>query len=233
MCTSVFYNLYVAQSVTMQGQSCISTAIMLFESFMANNVKFGSLNEAITFINNIRKEKRTYMDYAVIDRDITVQECFMQVVSTFGFYYIPTEKDMMIIWDILNKLPQQDINRIFYKNNLFNFVDNRYVMNKIIEVLSTLKTPFMDPNDPPEEIKDSLGEVYDLLKEWVYYDQQYMDRIDRAYNMYRCVSVLTDTDSCFISFDGWYRYILDKIYNVPMRIKEIEMNEDTDRKSVV
>ena len=227
MCTSVFYNLYVAQSVTMQGQSCISTAIMLFESFMANNVKFGSLNEAITFINNIRKEKRTYMDYAVIDRDITVQECFMQVVSTFGFYYIPTEKDMMIIWDILNKLPQQDINRIFYKNNLFNFVDNRYVMNKIIEVLSTLKTPFMDPNDPPEEIKDSLGEVYDLLKEWVYYDQQYMDRIDRAYNMYRCVSVLTDTDSCFISFDGWYRYILDKIYNIPMRIKEIEMNEDT------
>ena len=54
-----------------------------------------------------------------------------------------------------------------------------------------------------------------------------MDRIDRTENMYRCVSMLTDTDSCSISFDGWYRYILDKTFNIPMKIKEIEIDEKT------
>lgn len=225
--TSIFYNLYVAQSITMQGRSCISSAIMLFESTMANNVKFGSLNEAIMFINNIRREKRNYKDNIVLDEDITVEECFYQIISTFGFYYVPTEKDLMIIWDILNQLDQSDINRIFYKNNLFWFVENKYVFNTLINILSELNEPFIDPNSPPEEIRESLEELYELIKEYVYYDKQYMDRIDRAENMYRSVSVLTDTDSCFISFDGWYRFILDKSYNIPMKIKEIETDTVT------
>ena len=227
LCTSIFYNLYVAQSITMQGRNCIAAAIMLFESMMANNVKFGSLNECIMFINNIRREDRHYDDNIILDGDITVEECFFQIVSTFGFYYIPTEKDLMIVWDMLNQMSQTDINRIFYKNNLFWFVENKYVFNKLIEILSTLETPFVDPNEPPAEIETCLDEFYELLKEYVYYDKQYMDRIDRAENMYRSVSVLTDTDSCFISFDGWYRFILDKTRGIEMKIKEIEINVDT------
>ena len=115
----------------MQGRNCIAAAIMLFESMMANNVKFGSLNECIMFINNIRREDRHYDDNIILDGNITVEECFFQIVSTFGFYYIPTEKDLMIVWDMLNQMSQTDINRIFYKNNLFWFVENKYVFNKI------------------------------------------------------------------------------------------------------
>ena len=211
----------------MQGRSCISAAIMLFESMLANNVKFGSLNECIMFINNIRREERKFNDNIIIDTNITVEECFLQLVSTFGFYYIPTEKDLMIVWDILNQLSQEDINRIFYKNNLFWFIENNYVFNKLVEILQTLKSPFIDPNSPPEEIEDCLGEFYELIKEYVYYDKQYMDRLDRAENMYRSVSVLTDTDSCFISFDGWYRFILNKTINIPMTIREMEVDLDT------
>ena len=102
--TSIFYNLYVAQSITMQGRSCIAAAIMLFESFMANNVKFGSLNELIMFINNIRREERHYRDEDILDGNITVEECFYQLISTCGFYWIPTEKEMMIVWDMLNQM---------------------------------------------------------------------------------------------------------------------------------
>ena len=30
--------------------------------------------------------------------DITVEECFFQIVSTFGFYYIPTDITMSIVF---------------------------------------------------------------------------------------------------------------------------------------
>lgn len=228
--TSIFYNLYVAQSITMQGRSCIASAIMLFEATMANNVKFLSLNDVVTFINNVRREPViNYPDEVIIDRDkyVNVEECFFKIIYSCGFYWVPTEKEMTLIWDILNQCNQHELNKLFYKNNLFWFVDNSVVMNKIISILSTLDTPFIDPNKPPECIKDSMDELYDMIYEWVYYDKQYMDRIDRTENMYRCVSMLTDTDSCFISFDGWYRYILNKTFNIPMHIKEIEIDEKT------
>lgn len=228
--TSIFYNLYVAQSITMQGRSCIASAIMLFEATMANNVKFLSLNDVVTFINNVRRESIiNYPDEVIIDKDkyVSVEECFFKIIYSCGFYWIPTEKEMTLIWDMLNQCNQHELNKLFYKNNLFWFVDNSVVMNKIINILSTLDVPFIDPNKPPECIKDLMDELYDMIYEWVYYDKQYMDRIDRTENMYRCVSMLTDTDSCFISFDGWYRYILDKTFNIPMHIKDIEIDEKT------
>jgi hypothetical protein len=228
--TSVFYNLYVAQTITMQGRSCIAAAIMLFEATMANNVKFSSLNEVITFINNVRREPvGDYPDEVILDADKipNVEEVFFKIIYSSGFYWIPTEKEMTLVWDILNRCTQHELNKLFYKNNLYWFVDNQMVMTKIVQILSTLESPFIDPNKPPQEVKEMMDELYKMIYEWVYYDKQYMDRIDRTENMYRCVSMLTDTDSCFISFDGWYRYILDKTFNIPMKIKEIEIDEKT------
>ena len=228
--TAIFYNLNVAQSITMQGRSCIAAAIMLFEATMANNVKFSSLNEVIAFINNVRREPDSmYSDDYIIDRDKVpnVEEVFFKILYSCGFYWVPSEKEMTLVWDILNRCTQHELNKLFYKNNLFWFVDNSVVMNKITQILSTLDTPFIDPNKPPECIKDMMEELYQMIYDWVYYDKQYVDRIDRTENMYRCVSMLTDTDSCFISFDGWYHYILDKTFNIPMKIKEIEIDEKT------
>ena len=51
MYSSIYYNLYAAASVTLQGRSLISAAALLFESFLANNVPFGSMNELIDFIH--------------------------------------------------------------------------------------------------------------------------------------------------------------------------------------
>lgn len=251
--TSIFYNVNVASSITMQGQNCIATALLLFEATLNNNVKFGSLNEIVQFINNVRRERptRKYNDYDVIDLPVSAYDVFCQLICTCGFYYRPSEKDLMIVWDIINQLDQEDLNRIFFKNNLFYFFDNKYVMDKVVYFLSLLPIHFMDPNKTPnakdiydalkdtdnpiteeeashlaDQIKAALDDVYELVKEYVYYGHQYMDRLDRAENMVRSVSILTDTDSCFISFDGWYRYLLNKTYDIPMRIKEIEQNNE-------
>lgn len=219
----ILYNLFVAESTTTQGRSSISASILFFEAFLSNNVKFGSLNEIITFIDNVMGEQRIYNDSVILDRDITRAECFYKLISTCGFNgYVPTEKELEIVWDILLKIPQEDINRLFYKNNLYHFFDNTVLTKTVRYILKELKAPFLNPNKVPEEIKAPMDELYMMVREYVYYSHQVIDKLGRAENMERNVSIIIDTDSTIVSFDAWYRYILNKTYDVPMVIKNNE-----------
>lgn len=220
--TSLFYNLYVAEAITKQGKSYIACSIMLFESLLANNVKFNNLDEIITFIHNVVNEKpnRKLRDDVVLDRDITIAECFFKLMNNADMQiWIPTEREMCLVWDYLLGLSQEDINRIYYKNNLYVFCEMPIVQELIIRMLSKLESPFMDPNKPPKEIHDDLGYLLDLIKEYVYYAHFYIDKLDRIEYMQRDVVCITDTDSTIISFDAWYRYILDKVYDIDMLLK--------------
>ena len=225
--TALIYNLYVAEAVTRQGRSYISCSIMLFESLLSNNVKFNSLNEIITFINNVEHEKdnRKLLDDAILDRNITLEECFFKIMNTADMaIWCPTEKEMGLVWEYICGLPQEDINRLYYKNNLYTFCDLPIVSGLIIKILSLLEEPFMNPNDPPANIKDDLNALVDLIKEYVYYPHFYIDKLDRIEYMQRDIVCVSDTDSTIISFDAWYRYILGKVFNIDMPIKHEKFN---------
>ena len=74
----LLYNLYVAASIPAQGRECISTAMMFFEMFLSNSVKFASLDEVLVFIDNVvmEKDERQFNDAEILDRNISVEECF-------------------------------------------------------------------------------------------------------------------------------------------------------------
>jgi hypothetical protein len=175
----MYYNLHVAASVTTQGRSLVSNAGLCFESFLANNVKFGSIDQVITYIDNILTEERTFNDYKILDRNISIDECFLKIVSTCGFEWIPTEDELQVIWNLLYKLDQITINRIYYKNNLYEFMSNSSMSNALILLIEGLNKPYLTPNVIPEEIKDELSVFGDLLMEYVYYHYEYIDAIDR------------------------------------------------------
>ena len=218
----MYYNIYVAEAITRQGRSYISTSIMLFESFLANNIKFNNLNEIITFINNVEHEKpkRKLIDNYILDRNITLEECFFKLMNTADMMvWIPTDDEMARVWEYLQALTQEDLNRLYYKNNLYSFADLPVVSDLIIKILCELEEPFMDPNKPPKKIKADLDLLVEMMKEYVYYPHFYIDKLDRIEYMQRDIVVISDTDSTIISFDAWYRFILDKVYNIDMPIK--------------
>lgn len=226
--TSMLYNIYTAECITRQGRSYISCSIMLFESLLANNVGFNSLNEVIALINNVEHEKpeRMLLDSAILDRDITREECFYKLMMTVDYtnVWVPTEKEMCLVWDYLQGVTQEDINRIFYKNNLYTFCELPIIQALLIKILSSLDTPFMNPNKPPKIIKDDLDTLTAILKEYVYYGHFYTDKLDRIDYMQRDVVIVSDTDSTIISFDAWYRYVLDKVFDIDMPIKHEKFN---------
>ena len=219
MHSCIFYNLYCAASTTTQGRSCNSAAALFCESFLNNNVPFASMNQLVEFIHNVLNQPRKYNDADIITNHASIEETFFQLMSTTGFGWVPSEDEMFIIWEMLCKLDQSQLDRLFYKNNLFHFVDNVPIKQAILYMLQTLEAPFMDPNNPPEEILDALKEFCSVLMEYVYYDKQIIDRLGKMNSLIRTVSILQDTDSAVISMDGWYRYIVDMCIGVPMKIK--------------
>ena len=190
-----------------------------------------SLNEVITYIDHVITEERYFMDYEILDRDVLVEDTFAHIVKSIGFGYLPDEKDLQIIWDILNRLSPTDLNRLYYKNNLFEFIGrNSRVLQSILYILQKLEAPFVNPNDVPKEIKEDLRVFSDLLREYVYYDHQQIDRTEKMESLIRSVALINDTDSCILSLDGWYRFILDKVLHSGLEfpIMEMELNMDTD-----
>lgn len=223
----LFYNIYVSSAVTTQGRSYLSTSLMFFESFLANNVKFNSLNEIIVYITNVVREAphHNYDDKYVLDRDITRAECFFKLLNTSDpMVWIPTEKEMSLVWDRLCHLSQHDLNRLFYKSNLYSFCELPVVNDLIVKMLSELKEPFVNPYNAPEEIKDDLELFVSMLREYVYYAYPYIDKLDRAEYMQRDVTAAGDTDSTIISMDAWYRFVLGKVYDKDMPIKRMVFN---------
>ena len=226
----------MAASITAQGRSVISTATMFFESFLANNVKFASLEEVLHFIDCVKSERknRKFNDSVILDFPISVDMCFAKIIRTCGDWrkgrikWVPDMEDAKIIYRVLKNSSQEDINRIFYKNNLYAFIDNSVIINAIRYILKLLKEPYLSPNRVPEEIQVELDALQDLMREYVYYPHMYIDRIDRCDNMIKDVCVISDTDSTIVSFDAFYHYVLDRVYMDDISILNTELDTRTE-----
>ena len=209
MGTNILFNIYIAASITFQGKACISEAITFFESLLADNCKWGSIDEIVNFIHEVvYVDKREY-DLSGYIEDKTEEEVFLKIMKNCGFNgYFPSIRDCNVVFTILNRLSQDDLNRLYYRNNIFDFCDAPIIRNRVQTILDILERPFQDPNNPPDNIIPILDEIYSMIKDYVYHPHLHMSRLDRIQMMKRSVSIVTDTDSSFISFDAWYRYIL-------------------------
>ena len=222
MYTSLIFNINVSTSITSQGRALISSATMFFESFLANNVKFGSLEEVLEFIDHVRKEDRKYDDRLLLNKFANVNDTFAKIIDSCGYRWYPNEEEMEIIWRVINNLGQIDLNRIYYKNNLYEFMSNDSMIKAIKIIMHKLENPFFNSLEVPEEIEAELYELADILKEYVYYGNMYIDRIDRCDNMIKSVIMVSDTDSCIVSLDAWYRFVYDIIKDEKLNIRKYD-----------
>lgn len=235
--TALIYNPNVATSITSQGRASVSSMTLHFEMFLADNVKFGSLNEMIEFINHICEERhiRKFNDNIILSHIPSKEECFAKLVLDSGFRWVPNDAELDIIWRIVNNLTQEDITRIYYKNNLYEFSMNPHVFGVVKTILTKLQRPFYTSAKVPPEIADELNYLKDLMMEYVYYRYMFIDRIDRCDNMIKSVTMVSDTDSTIISADAWYRFVVNQINEDELRIANycpdpimfLNRNEDT------
>ena len=223
--SALVFNTNVATSITAQGRTSTSNMTLLFESFLANNVNFGSLDQVLLFISNVKKERkdRKYDYRQFVDQDITYNDCFAKLILSCGWRWVPSEQEMEIIYHVVNNLGYEDMVRVYYKNNLYEFMSNTSMKQRLISLMKTLDTPYLNPLECPEEIRVDIEEFADILKEFVYYGYMYIDRIDRTMNMIKDVTMVSDTDSTIISLDAWFRFGLQTIEGIDLKIKKYQL----------
>ena len=226
---SFLFDLNAAPAITSTGRSLISSAIMCFEGFLGNNVKFGSLNDILTFIDNVRMEYKDwkYDDFEVLGYSgfVTIEECFNKLMMNCGYKYIPTEQDMDMVYRIIQNCNQKELNRLFYKNNLYCFMDLPVARDLMIHIVTGMQSPYIEPAKPPKEIVKELDQLRDYMIEYVFYCHQYIDRMMRNKEMIKTVSVVSDTDSSFVSLDAWYHYNIAYLsqYDCPIIHQQIDV----------
>lgn len=200
---SFLFNIYTAPSVTATGQSLISTTEQAFEAFMTNNVLFNDVNECITFINNIVSEKTEIDGYFI--PNVPIEKVFTRLVDMFYDY---DEKYDDIIYNYLSSLSKDKLNRIYYKNNLYEF-SSLYTIQTILSEILHITKEFKNPNKTPDESADLLDVLWSYYKEFVMYKHSPINRIQRLKNEPRKCVLTIDTDSNMLNVNPWVDYIFN------------------------
>lgn len=222
---SFLYNEFTAPSVTGSGQSLISTTEQAFEYFLANNVVFNNINECITYIENICDEKHKLNSSFL--KDVSIFKVATNLSKKFYQYRRnpDTVRDYMdIIYPILSSLTQDQLNRVYYKNNLYEFSKHDIILSYLTTIIRETKS-FRDPNKIPESSKEYLEILWKYYKEFVFYNKSPIDRIQRLkYNKRKAV-ITIDTDSNFVNLNPWVNFVYKNIINKDYKCQNKDKNE--------
>lgn len=188
--TFQLFNIYTAASTTGTAQSLISTTAVGMEAFLANNAVFKSIDECILFI-----ERTCILEYKLpkqgISFNIPIEKVLMKLADTFEKWEDEYED---ILYDTLTNLSQEELAKVYYKNNLYEFCNNEKIQGLIIEVFNHTDE-FKNPYKPPKDAKMYIETFWEYLKEYVYYPYLYTTEIKRIKQDKRKAIVVIDTDS--------------------------------------
>jgi DNA polymerase family B len=197
---STFYNKFFGPSITYNGVVIITTAVNAFETFMSNNIYFKNLNDVLYYISNILDQE--YKNLEAVTKDITKEMLLEYLTDKLEN---KSEEDLTILNNIVQEMDQTTVNKVYYKNNIYEFLDNSKTFGILPHVIDT---SFLDPNEPPETLLSDMGDIWELMEEWVFYNHAAFYRYHNAENRKRKTVLMVDTDSNFLMLDPFYKYFL-------------------------
>jgi hypothetical protein len=189
---SYFYNPRIGPSVTYTGVTIITTSLMSFEQFFAGNAPFNDLSEVMLFVSRCRKLPQN--EVALRDGSHELElEARGVAVHLAHRIRDPKPGDVKFLTDYLDSsCDQEELQMIFYRNNLFKFLELEWVSNMVQAIVDSGED--VDPDHPSEEVRPLLEDFWEKLKEYVFYPWVPEDKKWRAENDVRKVVIVSDTD---------------------------------------
>ena len=219
--TFQLYNIYTAACTTATAQSLISTTAMAFEAFLNNAVQFRSLGELMTMVANILhhdKHVLTLDNLRTIKDPRIVFDMWKERFTNWNDRYTSQ------IMNLLRYRSEEELTRLYYNNNLFEFLENDLIFSKL-ERIFDVTTEFRNPNNVPENIREDLEFIWDYCREFVFYNHAYTEQIIRLKHNTRTRVILIDTDSDVINIKPFVDWTERKIWH-----NSITTMDDNDKR---
>jgi hypothetical protein len=215
----VLYNRFIAESITNIGRQIITTAVMTFENFLSNGVRYNTEEEVYKHLTNVANEYDENMDYSIFDIDDIDHKVVKRLLEVSAF---ETSDEFIHHLEIMVKgLKYGQKVLLFFKNNLYEFSRLPWIYDKlkyIVVNLKELKAPDERKIDDPT-IVEYIHEIWAFYETFVLYDYPIYDRVRKAMFTDRDSVLYVDTDSNFIGLNKWVTFIKDEVlhneYNKP------------------
>ena len=132
--TSAFYSKWSGAATTLTAQSVISTAETLFESFLVDNYLFLDMNEMIDWLRVVINEEDTFVHSFVVR--MTKEELMDRLICKL---ILKEKGDEDFLYEFLSHLDDDTITRIYYKNNMMEFIGrHKEIHDLITDILVTV-----------------------------------------------------------------------------------------------
>lgn len=217
-----FYNINLAQAVTAMGQNIISTATCAFEDFLADNSKFVSEEECISYINRVCHDAETVDYQEVFDNIPTPTDEDLVLRIRNRTYHIPNQEKAEFIIQMIQQLSDKEKKLLYYKNNFIEFLNIPYIHNMLGDIIDSIEFLQLgemyvfqhqwsdDPKNylikcnPGTEEKVKL--FLDIIRNFVLSTHQIFDRVRRTKYTEKRSVLYIDTDSNFIGLGKYIDY---------------------------
>jgi hypothetical protein len=197
-----FYHKHLGPSVTYQGVVLTTTAMQSIESFMVGNNPFLNFSQLVRYISNCLEENSEFTVPTTELEEISADKLAEYLLDKCKFKI--TDSQYELFGSILEPLGATERKLIFFKNNLFEFLN----LESILDITAgCISEEFTNYEKPPEDIKENVDMFTALLMQYVYYPHLLEDRFTRMMDMERSSALLADTDSCFVHIHPFYEHI--------------------------
>lgn len=155
-----------------------------------------------TFVDHLSKDLRKFLYYKnnmqkFVEDHAEVSEKFHWIFEHIRNFEYVDPKDP----DWIDQIPDSEAHPYLYEGKTAKDW-NRFVNTEF----------FIDPNNPPESIKDTLETLNDWMMKYVYVEYMSFDRIYRLKNFDRATVTVIDTDSNILSLDTMMNYLVNKFF---------------------
>jgi uncharacterized protein with HEPN domain len=156
----------------------------------------------------VRKEK-----YEMNDNFLPNVSVELLIEHLSSIFYEYKEEYRYILFDYLIGLPQEVLNRAYFKNNIYEFSYLPRIRYKLVKTMSKIEE-FKDPNKLPKNAKEDLEELWAYYRQFVFYNQFSFGRIHRLKNDKRKTVVTVDTDSNMLNLNPWVEFMNRNVVSV-------------------
>ena len=235
--TAAFYTKYSPAATTLMAQSIITTMAAFFESYVGDRQVFFSIDECYDWMNTVIKKDIEIPKWIV---RVTPDEVFNRIRKHFYMYniddnqylhdYIFNCNDNELVYlyyannmkDFIRNHPkvQKLIENILATLPLYEVAEGNNVPEQFKDRFDKpddynrwmAHEMFLDPYNPPDNIKDYRDELINLCKDFIYVEYLTPDSIIKLNNHKRNTVLLVDTDSNIINADIFVSFITNEIF---------------------